>query len=130
MLKIIKGKVILPKLGSRKGYNTNQSLKTKLEHDIDIIVYLSFDEVMKLLKKDFDNDRLSQMSETSIVWVVLGLRFSDLSKHIANISRDHIVLSIQKQNPKPAIKLNKLKAILEKYKGTIYEPLPIISSKI
>jgi integrase len=61
-----------------------------------------------------------------------GLRFSDLSKlHLANISEEHIILSIQKtKTQNHAIKLNKYaKAILEKYKGTIYEPLPVISSQ-
>jgi len=70
--------------------------------------------------------------EISIVWCFTGLRFSDLSKlHLANISEGHIVLSIQKtKTQNHAIKLNKYaKAILEKYKGTIYEPLPVISSQ-
>ena len=51
--------------------------------------------------------------------------------HLANISEEHIVLSIQKtKTQNHAIKLNKYaKEILNKYKGTIYEPLPRISSQ-
>ena len=118
---------------TEKGYNTNREFEKfrAAEHDIDI-VYLSFDELMKLYEKDFDNDRLSQVRDFYCMGCFTGLRFSDLSKlHLANISEDHIVLSIQKtKTQNHAIKLNKYaKAILEKYKGTIYEPLPIISSQ-
>ena len=118
---------------TEKGYNTNRAFEKfrATEHDIDI-VYLSFDELMKLYEKDFDNDRLSQVRDFYCMGCFTGLRFSDLSKlHLANISEDHIVLSIQKtKTQNHAIKLNKYaKAILEKYKGTIYEPLPIISSQ-
>ena len=118
---------------TEKGYNTNREFEKfrAAEHDIDI-VYLSFDELMKLYEKDFDNDRLSQVRDFYCMGCFTGLRFSDLSKlHLANISEDHIVLSIQKtKTQNHAIKLNKYaKAILGKYKGTIYEPLPIISSQ-
>ena len=118
---------------TEKGYNTKRAFEKfkATEHDIDI-VYLSFDELMKLYEKDFDNDRLSQVRDFYCMGCFTGLRFSDLSKlHLANISEDHIVLSIQKtKTQNHAIKLNKYaKAILEKYKGTIYEPLPIISSQ-
>ena len=118
---------------TEKGYNTNREFEKfrAAEHDIDI-VYLSFDELMKLYEKDFDNDRLSHVRDFYCMGCFTGLRFSDLSKlHLANISEDHIVLSIQKtKTQNHAIKLNKYaKAILEKYKGTIYEPLPIISSQ-
>ena len=118
---------------TEKGYNTNREFEKfrAVEHDIDI-VYLSFDELMKLYEKDFNNDRLSQVRDFYCMGCFTGLRFSDLSKlHLANISEDHIVLSIQKtKTQNHAIKLNKYaKAILEKYKGTIYEPLPIISSQ-
>lgn len=118
---------------TEKGYNTNREFEKfrAAEHDIDI-VYLSFDELMKLYEKDFDNDRLSHVRDFYCMGCFTGLRFSDLSKlHLANISEDHIVLSIQKtKTQNHAIKLNKFaKAILDKYKGTIYEPLPIISSQ-
>jgi len=118
---------------TEKGYNTNREFEKfrAVEHDIDI-VYLTFEELMKLYEKDFESDRLSHVRDFYCMGCFTGLRFSDLSKlHLANISEDHIVLSIQKtKTQNHAIKLNKYaKAILEKYKGTIYEPLPIISSQ-
>lgn len=116
---------------TEKGYNTMRDFEKfkASEHDIDII-YLTFEELMKLYEKDFDTDRLSQVRDFYCMGCFTGLRFSDLSKlHLANISEDHIILSIQKtKTQNHAIKLNKYaKAILEKYKGTIYEPLPVIS---
>jgi len=118
---------------TEKGYNTNREFEKfrAVEHDIDI-VYLTFEELMKLYEKDFESDRLSHVRDFYCMGCFTGLRFSDLSKlHLANISEDHIVLSIQKtKTQNHAIKLNKYaKAILQKYKGTIYEPLPIISSQ-
>lgn len=116
-----------------KGYNTNRAYeKFKApEHDIDII-YLTFDELMKLYEKDFDNDRLSHVRDFYCMGCFTGLRFSDLSKlHLANINEDHIVMSLQKtKTQNHVIKLNKYsKAILDKYKETIYEPLPNISAQ-
>lgn len=118
---------------TEKRYNTNREFEKfrAVEHDIDI-VYLTFDELMKLYEKEFESDTLSHVRDFYCMGCFTGLRFSDLSKlHLSNISEDHIVLSIQKtKTQNHAIKLNKYaKAILEKYKGTIYEPLPVISSQ-
>lgn len=116
-----------------KEYNTNREFEKfkAAEHDIDI-VFLTFEELMNLYNYQFESDRLSQARDFYCMGCFTGLRFSDLSKlHLANISEDHVILSIQKtKTQNHAIKLNKYaKAILGKYKGTIYEPLPIISSQ-
>lgn len=116
-----------------KGYNSARDFEKfkASDHDIDII-YLSFEELMKLYNKDMKSDKLSQVRDFYCMGCFTGLRFSDLSKlHLANISDDHIVISIQKtKTQNHAIKLNKYaKEILNKYKGTIYEPLPVISSQ-
>lgn len=116
-----------------KGYNSTRDFEKfkASDHDIDII-YLSFEELMKLYNKDMKSNKLSQVRDFYCMGCFTGLRFSDLSKlHLANISDDHIVISIQKtKTQNHAIKLNKYaKEILNKYKGTIYEPLPVISSQ-
>ena len=116
-----------------KGYNITRDFEKfkASDHDIDII-YLSFEELMKLYNKDMKSDKLSQVRDFYCMGCFTGLRFSDLSKlHLANISDDHIVISIQKtKTQNHAIKLNKYaKEILNKYKGTINEPLPVISSQ-
>lgn len=117
----------------KKEYTQNRKCEDfkASEHDIDI-VYLTFDELMKLYHYEFDSDRLAHVRDFYCMGCFTGLRFSDLSKlYLANITDDHIVLSIQKtRTQNHAIKLNKYaKAILEKYKGTIFEPLPRISSQ-
>lgn len=103
---------------TEKGYNTSYEFERfrAVEHDIDI-VYLTFDELMTLYEKEFDSDKLSHVRDFYCMGCFTGLRFSDLSKlHLANISEDHIVLSIQKtKTQNHAIKLNKYaKAIFEK----------------
>ncbi|MFP3598217.1 phage integrase SAM-like domain-containing protein [Chryseobacterium sp. SIMBA_029] len=117
----------------KKGYHEKRTFENfkALEHDVDII-YLTFEELMKLYEKEFANDRLSHVRDFYCMGCFTGLRFSDLSKlHLANISEDHIVLSIQKtKTQNHAIKMNKyVKSILSRYKGTIYEPLPSISQQ-
>jgi hypothetical protein len=79
-----------------KNYTTNLDFeKFKVEHDVDII-YLAYDELIKLYNHDFENSRLNHV-KISIVWDVLtGLRFSDLSPlHRANITETHINISMQ-----------------------------------
>ena len=81
-----------------KGYNSTRDFEKfkASDHDIDII-YLSFEELMKLYNKDMKSDKLSQVRDFYCMGCFTGLRFSDLSKlHLANISDDHIVISIQK----------------------------------
>lgn len=116
-----------------KNYTQNRDFEKfkATEHDIDII-FLTFEELMRLYNFQFDSERLSHARDFYCMGCFTGLRFSDLEKlHLANITDDHIILSIQKtKTQNHAIKLNKYaKAILGKYKGTIYEPLPIISSQ-
>ena len=116
-----------------KNYTQNRDFEKfkATEHDIDII-FLTFEELMHLYNFQFDSDRLSHARDFYCMGCFTGLRFSDLEKlHLANITDEHIILSIQKtKTQNHAIKLNKFaKAILDKYKGTIYEPLPRISSQ-
>jgi integrase len=114
-----------------KGYNKNrdyEKFKSK-SHDIDII-YLTFDELIKLYSHNFESSRLNHTKDFYCFGCFTGLRFSDLSQlGSANISESHISISIQKtKTQNHIIKLNQFsKEILDKYKGTIYEPLPNIS---
>lgn len=118
---------------NEKGYNKNreyEKFKSK-SNDIDII-YLTFDELLKLYNYDFESSRLNHTRDFYCFGCFTGLRFSDLSQlKSANISETHINISLQKtKTQNHIIKLNKFsKEILDKYKHTIYEPLPIISSQ-
>jgi integrase len=114
-----------------KGYNKYREFEKfkGIEHDVDII-YLTHDELIRLYEHDFENSRLNHTKDFYCMGCFTGLRFSDLSQlNKANITESHINISIQKtKTQNHIIRLNKFsKAILDKYKGTIYEPLPNIS---
>lgn len=114
-----------------KDYNNNREYEKfkGIEHDVDII-YLTHDELIRLYEYDFENSRLNHTKDFYCMGCFTGLRFSDLSQlHLANITESHINISIQKtKTQNHIISLNKYsKTILNKYQGTIYEPLPRIS---
>jgi integrase len=114
-----------------KNYHTKREFEKfkGTEHDVDII-YLTFDELMLLYNHDFENSRLNHTKDFYCMGCFTGLRFSDLSQlHKANITENHINISIQKtKTQNHIISLNKYsKQILNKYKDTIYAPLPSIS---
>lgn len=117
----------------KKGYSSSRYFEEfkAPEHDIDI-VYLTFEELMALYNYPFENRRLEHVRDFYCLGCFTSLRFSDLSKmYLANITEKHIVASIQKtKTQNHTIPLNDYsKAILEKYKNTIYEPIPTISSQ-
>ena len=88
--------------------------------------------MIRLYEYDFENSRLNHTKDFYCMGCFTGLRFSDLSQlHLANITESHINISIQKtKTQNHIISLNKFsKAILDKYKGTIYQPLPNISAQ-
>ena len=114
-----------------KNYNTHRDFEKfkGVEHDVDII-YLTHEELMLLYNYEFENSRLNHTKDFYCMGCFTGLRFSDLSQlHQANITETHINISIQKtKTQNHIIRLNKFsKEILDKYQGTIYEPLPSIS---
>ena len=116
-----------------KGYNSNRDYEKfkSVENDIDII-YLTFDELTRLNEFDFEKSRLNHTRDFYCMGCFTGLRFSDLSQlHKANITENHINISIQKtKTQNHIVALNKYsKEILAKYKGTIYEPIPVISAQ-
>ncbi|MEB3378517.1 phage integrase SAM-like domain-containing protein [Flavobacterium psychrophilum] len=118
---------------TEKGYNTSKDFEKfkATEHNIDI-VYLTFDELMLLYNHDFGNTRLNHTKDFYCMGCFTGLRFSDLSKlNKANISSTHITISLQKtKTQNHIVALNDYsKAILAKYKDTIYQPLPKISAQ-
>lgn len=116
-----------------KNYTSNRDFEKfkGIEHDVDII-YLTYDELIKLYNHDFENSRLNHVKDFYCMGCFCGLRFSDLSQlNRANITETHINISIQKtKTQNHIISLNKFsKEILNKYLGTIYEPLPSISQQ-
>ncbi|UMB59224.1 site-specific integrase [Lutibacter sp. A80] len=116
-----------------KEYHTNLNFKKfKASEDETEVIYLTMEELMNLYKFEFDSDRLSHVRDVYCFGCFTGLRFSDLKVlRTSNIFEDHLMLNIVKTKTiGHKVPLNQYsKSILEKYKDTIYEPLPVISSQ-
>lgn len=116
-----------------KDYNSNLDFKKfKAKEDDTEVVYLTIDELMILFNYEFETSRLNHVRDVYCFGCFTGLRFSDIKQlKASNVFDGHLLLNIQKtkkigQN----IPLNNYaKKILERYKETIYEPLPVISSQ-
>ncbi|TPN86069.1 site-specific integrase [Aquimarina algicola] len=96
------------------------------------VIYLTMDELMTLYNHKFDSTRLEHVRDFYCFGCFTGLRFSDIKQlRPSNVFSDHIKLNITKtKSIDHKIPLNNYaKAILDKYKETLYEPLPAISSQ-
>lgn len=116
-----------------KEYHNNINFKKfkATENEIEVI-YLTMDELMKLYNFEFDTIRLNHVKDTYCFGCLTGLRFSDIEQlRASNIFDDHIKINIQKTKTiDHKVPLNQYsKNILEKYKNTINEPLPVISNQ-
>ena len=116
-----------------RDYHKNSSFKKfkTTENEIEII-YLTKDELLQLLNFEFKKSKHSHVRDVYCFSCFTGLRFSDVyNLNKSNIHEDHIILNIQKtKSIDHIVPLNKYaKQILERYEGTIYYPLPVISSQ-
>ena len=116
-----------------RGYHNNIEFKKlkRVENEIEVI-FLEKEELFKLYKHDFKNEKLNKSRDFFCFGCFTGLRHSDIKNmDQANIYDDYIQLTLIKTKTiNHRIELNiYAKAILDKYKGTIYEPLPKISSQ-
>ncbi len=103
----------------------------RIEDEIEVI-YLDRDELIALYEYDFENPRLNRVKDFFCFGCFTGLRFSDiLNIDKANINEEFIQLNIIKTKTiSHRIELNKYsKAILDKYKDSIFAPFPKISSQ-
>ena len=116
-----------------KEYHSNLKFKKfKAREDETEVIYLTMDELMRLYNHNFESDRLNQVRDMYVFNSVTGLRISDYKAiKASDIKKDHLVVTIQKTRANNTkIPLNKFSIeILERYKDTIHEPLPIISDQ-
>ena len=114
-----------------RGYHSNLAFKKfKASGQETEVIYLTMDELMALYNHRFHNTRLTQVRDVYCFGCFTGLRYSDISQlRTSNVFDEHIMLNIKKtKTVAHKVPLNNFaKAILDKYKDTIYEPLPIIS---
>ncbi|CAA0229122.1 Phage integrase family protein [Tenacibaculum maritimum] len=116
-----------------KEYHNNLKYKKfKAKEDETEIIYLTMEELMTLYNHDFESDRLNQVRDMYVFNSVTGLRISDYKTlKQSNIKKDYLLITIQKTKAiNTKIPLNKFsREILERYKDTIHEPLPVISDQ-
>lgn len=101
------------------------------EHDIEVI-FLTQQELTNLYFHEFKSDKLSRVRDLFCFSCFTGLRYSDLANlRISSIIDGQLKINVKKTRQKDLmIPLNNYASeILEKYKGTIYEPIPVISSQ-
>jgi len=114
-------------------YHTNISFKkfSAPEDEIEVI-FLTIEELLKLYNKKFPSTKYEKVRDSYCFACFTGLRYSDLHNlKPSNIYNDHIKLNIKKtKDIDHIIPLNKYSMeILNKYKGTPFEPIPMISSQ-
>lgn len=117
----------------REYHNNINFLKFKApEHDIEVI-FLTRQELSTLYNHDFKSDKLARVRDLFCFSCFTGLRYSDLTnlKNSSIINNNELKINVKKTRQKDLIiPLNDYAIeILEKYKGTIYAPLPVISSQ-
>lgn len=116
-----------------RGYHENSDYKKfkSVQNTIEVI-YLTINELMLLYNHPFESKRLEHVRDFYCFGCFTGLRFSDIKQlRPSNVFENHINLNIQKTKTiDHKIPLNNFsKAILEKYKDTLYDPLPSISGQ-
>ena len=131
--KLIAGTKTFMTWSHERGYHQNLDYKKfkTIQNTIEVI-YLTMDELMTLYNHPFESKRLEHIRDFYCLGCFTGLRFSDLKQlKTSNIYDDHIKLNIQKTKTiDHKIPLNKYAlSILEKYRNTLYDPLPKISGQ-
>lgn len=116
-----------------RDYHTNLDYKKFKSEEQEIeVIYLTMDELLNLYSYEFESKRLEHVRDVYCFGCFSGLRYSDIKQlKPSNIYDDHLKMNIVKTKTiDHKIPLNKYsKEILEKYRDTIYEPLPVISSQ-
>lgn len=116
-----------------RGYHNNLEFKKfKVVKNSIEVIYLKMDELMTLYNYKFESKRLEHVRDFYCFGCFTGLRFSDIKQlRASNVFDEYIIVNIQKTKTiDHKIPLNNYaKAILDKYKGTLYEPLPSISGQ-
>lgn len=116
-----------------RGLHNNLEFK-KIKHvDNEIeVIFLDKDELISLYEFNFENNKLSRARDFFCFGCFTGLRYSDIyNLHKANINDRFIDLNIIKtRTVSHRVELNKYsKALLNKYNGSLHQPIPKFSSQ-
>lgn len=116
-----------------RAYHSNPSFRKFKAPSEDIeVIYLTMNELMKLLNYEFESVKHDRVRDIYLFACFSGLRYSDLANlKPSNIYEDYLKLTIRKTRAQDhVVPLNQFaKGILDKYKGSFHEPLPVITSQ-
>lgn len=131
--KIIDGLKTFMKWSYERNYHDNLEFKKfkSIKNNIEVI-YLTIEELKLLYEYQFESSKLEHVKDFYCFGCFTGMRFSDIKQlKPSNIYDDEIKFNVQKtKSIDHTVPLNVFaKQILEKYKETIYSPLPNISSQ-
>lgn len=116
-----------------RNYTTNIQYKKfeAIQDNIDIIC-LTVEELLNLFNYNFKSDRLNHAKDVYCFGCFTGYRFSDIfALKSSNVFENYFKSTLVKTQTVDHIVPMTLysKKIILKYKGTIHEPLPVISSQ-
>jgi integrase len=126
-IKIVKGFL---NYATDRGYNRNLEFrKFKLTEKDGDVIFLTFDELMKVFKVELKEQRLQRVRDIFCLSCFTGLRYSDVTRiKPENIVNGSIIIRSQKTRDTLTIPLNSFaKEILGKYEDTADTCLPKMS---
>ena len=131
--KLIKDLKAFLNWATEQGYNNHFDYKKKafkMLREEPEIIFLTYEELMKLYKHKFVEDHLDRVRDVFCFGCFTGMRFSDISVLTReNIHKDKIVFRITKTDQVNSLPLNSYtRAILKKYSAD-EKPLPVISEQ-
>lgn len=131
--KIIKGLKAFMNWAYERGYHKNLSFKKLKSKEEEVeVIYLTTDELMKLYHHPFSNQAKSRARDFFCLMCFTGQRHSDIYYlQDANIENDYLTFAIKKTKTiDHYVYLTKhAKELIEKYRETIYFPIPRITSQ-
>ena len=118
--------------GLKRNYHNNLYYKElkRIENEIEVI-RLTYDELMILFNYEFENGALNRSRDMFCFGAFTGLRHCDVYAVSDAILEDDLInITIQKTKTfNHLVPINDhLKQLIERYKGTMYEPIPKITS--
>lgn len=118
----------------KRGYHSSLEFKKLVAKEEDIeVIYLTKEELLKLYQYEFKSSARERAKDLFCFLCFTGQRYSDIySLQNANWNGGnflHFTVTKTKTVDHTIFLTTKAKEILEKYKGTIFEPLPRISSQ-
>lgn len=116
-----------------RGYHSSLKFKKLAAKEDEIeVVYLTAEELMLLYNHKFDNASMERAKDMYCLLALTGQRHSDIyDLNDVSVSGDYLTFAVKKSKTvQHQVFLTELaKRLIAKYEGTIYYPIPRISSQ-